>query len=69
MSSETSRDRRWLNQSAAADYLDVNPRTLRYWTAAGRIPAYRIKGSRLTRYDVADLDALLALIPTMDGVA
>lgn len=42
----------------AADYCDVNYRTIRRWIAAGRINAYRV-GPRLIKVDVAELDKVL----------
>lgn len=44
--------------SAAAEYADVHPRTIRRYIAAGRLRAYRV-GPRLLKVDLADLDALL----------
>ncbi|SNC71564.1 DNA binding domain-containing protein, excisionase family [Kytococcus aerolatus] len=61
-----SRD--WLAPDAAAEHLNVSPRTLRRMVSEGRIPAYRL-GPRLIRFDVADLDAALRPIPTVGGGA
>lgn len=61
--------RRWLNQSQAAEYLGVTDRTVRVYVSRGTLPGHKIKGSRLIRFDVADLDALMQPIPTVDGAA
>ncbi len=53
----------FLTIEAAADALDVHPRTLRRRISEGRLKAYRV-GPRQIRIKVADLDALLAPIPT-----
>lgn len=59
--------RRWLDQAEAADYIGVTDRTIRSYIARGVLPARRIRGSRLIRIDVADLDKLLAPIPSAKG--
>ena len=46
-----------------SDYLDVDVKTCRRYIAAGRLPAYRIAGSRLIRVRRDDLDTLLRPIP------
>jgi len=56
---------RWLNQAQAADYLGVTDRTIRNYIARGQLKGHRVRGSRLIRLDVADLDALMGLIPTV----
>lgn len=61
--------RRWLDQQEAADHLRVTTRTLRNYAARGLITPRRIRGSRLLRYDLAELDAMLAPIPAADGAA
>lgn len=43
----------------AADYCDVDPRTVRRWIAAGRVNAVRI-GPRLIKFDVAELDKIMS---------
>ncbi|MDQ3627854.1 MAG: helix-turn-helix domain-containing protein [Actinomycetota bacterium] len=53
----------FLSIEAAAGALDVHPRTIRRRIAEGRLKAYRV-GPRQIRIRVADLDALLAPIPT-----
>lgn len=54
----------WLNQAEAADYLGVTDRTIRAYIARGDLPAARVRGSRLVRIKLADLDALMRPIPT-----
>lgn len=61
--SRTTSAPRWADLAKAAAYVDVAPRTIRYWTAQGRIPAYRV-GPKLVRYDLNDLDNLIQRIPT-----
>jgi len=50
--------KRLISLTQAAESLDVNPRTIRRWIAAGRLPAYRV-GPRLVKVDPADLAALV----------
>lgn len=59
--------RRWLTQAEAADHLGVTDRTIRNYIARGQLPARRVRGSRLVRIDVVDLDALLVDIPAGGG--
>ncbi len=61
----TTVSRRWYNQSQAADYIGVTERTIRNYIARGQLKGHRVRGSRLIRLDVADLDALLRPIPTV----
>ncbi|NYI78746.1 helix-turn-helix domain-containing protein [Nocardioides panzhihuensis] len=63
--------RRWLNQAQAAEYLGVTDRTVRVYVTRGTLTGHKIKGSRLIRFDVSDLDALMQPIPipTADGAA
>ncbi len=42
--------------AAAAEYADVDPRTIRRWIASGRITAYRV-GPRLIKVDLNELIA------------
>lgn len=44
---------------------EVSVRSLRRHIAQGRIPAYRMPGSRLLRVRLADADACLRPLPTM----
>jgi|LSQX01.1.fsa_nt_gb excisionase family DNA binding protein len=46
----------WMTPKQAADYLQVSEATVYRWTREGRLPAYRIGGSR--RYKREDLDDL-----------
>lgn len=59
-----AQDRRWLNQAEAADYIGVTDRTIRNYIASGALPARRVRGSRLIRISVDELDALLTPIPS-----
>ncbi|WP_394334229.1 helix-turn-helix domain-containing protein [Mycobacteroides abscessus] len=47
---------RLLSTSQAAEYLGVSPNTIRKYSAAGKIRAFRV-GVKLIKYDPADLDA------------
>lgn len=58
--------RRYAKINDAAEYIDVNPITIRNMIADGRLRAYR-SGQRLLRVDLNELDALLA--GDRDGVA
>ncbi|SLG78248.1 Gene 36 protein (Gp36), probable excisionase [Mycobacteroides abscessus subsp. massiliense] len=53
--------RRLISLTAAAERLDVCPRTMRRYIAAGRLTAYRI-GPRLIKVDVNEIDQLLTVI-------
>ena len=53
---------RLMTISAAAEYADVHPVTLRRWVAAGRLPAYRV-GPRLLKIDLDELEAIIRPIP------
>ena len=54
--------RRLATIGAAAEYVDVHPRTVRRWIAAGRLPAYRV-GPRLLKIDLNELEDMLRRIP------
>ena len=54
--------RRWAAQDEAADYLGIDPKTLRRMVAKGQVTGYRI-GPRLIRFDLEELDALMRPIP------
>ena len=58
--------RRLASIEAAANYLSVNPRTIRRYIAAGRLQGYRA-GNRLIRVDLNEVDAMLRPVPTTDG--
>jgi excisionase family DNA binding protein len=59
--------KRYATLAQAAEYLSCNERTLRRQIAAGKLPAYRL--GKLIRIDLADLDALIKPVPTVDGAA
>ena len=46
--------------AAAADRLNISPRTLERWRIVGGGPPFRKLGPQIVRYDVADLDAWYA---------
>ena len=48
--------KRLVSLSAAAEYANVHPRTLRRQIASGRLTAYRV-GSRLIKIDLNELEA------------
>ena len=54
--------RRLATIGLAAEYVDVHPRTVRRWIAAGRLPAYRV-GPRLLKIDLNELEDMLRRIP------
>ncbi len=60
--------RSWLSQAEAAEYIGVTDRTIREYIARGVLPASRVRGSRLIRIRRADLDDLLAPIPTVEAL-
>lgn len=52
----------------AADYAQVSVRTIRRWIAIGSLTAHRV-GPRLLRIERADLDSMIAVVPTARGKA
>ena len=56
--------RRWLSQGEAAEYLGVTDRSIRNFISRGDLQACRVRGSRLIRIDVRDLEEMLRPIPT-----
>lgn len=60
---------RWLSQQEAAEYLGVTDRTVRNYIARGVLPGHRLRGSRLVRIDLRDVDKMLRPIPTVGGGA
>jgi len=52
--------------AAAANALGVSTRTVRRYIADGRLTGYRM-GPRLIRVDMAEVDALLSPIPTVQA--
>lgn len=61
--------RRWLSQAEAAEYLGVSDRTIRNYISRGALTGRRVRGSRLIRIDLTELDAMLREIPTAGGDA
>jgi excisionase family DNA binding protein len=61
----TQRRPEFMTLEAAAEWLDVHPRSIRRWIARGELPGYRL-GSRALRVRVRDLEALIRRIPTSD---
>jgi excisionase family DNA binding protein len=59
MNARPPQESRWLDLSAAADYLGVHFTTLRRWTDDGKVPCIRTPGGR-RRYRLAELAAFLA---------
>ncbi len=59
MITKSSYEARWLDLSAAAEYLGVHFTTLRRWTDDGKVPGIRTPGGR-RRYRLAELTAFLA---------
>lgn len=54
----------FLSLDDAAQYLSVNPRTIRRRIADGSLTAYRLSGTRGLRIKRADLDAALVRVPS-----
>ncbi len=52
-------ERRLLGRQAAADYLDVTPRTIERLVRAGVLARVRLAGIRRTLFEKADLDKLV----------
>lgn len=52
-----------MSQAEVADLLGVTTRTVRKYTAAGRLTAYRV-GDRILRYDAAEVEQILRRVPT-----
>jgi excisionase family DNA binding protein len=61
-----STQRRIASISGAAEYAGVSTRTIRRYIAAGRLTGYRI-GPRLIKINLAEVDALLSPIPTVQA--
>ena len=60
--------RKFETLDAAAERLDVNPRTIRRMIARGELTGYRF-GDRALRVDQAEVDAAMRPIPTVNGAA
>ncbi len=55
---------RLLTRSEVAARLDITPRSLDRWVAAGRFPGPRRNGRRWSRWDARDVEAFLErLVP------
>jgi excisionase family DNA binding protein len=59
-------ERNWATREQAADHLGVHPNTIDRWRTDGLITAYRA-GPRLLRYDLNEIDAVLAASNTGDA--
>lgn len=57
-----------LTQQQVADLLNISSRSVRQYVADGRLPAYRVQGGRSLRIYLADVQALLAPVPTVRTV-
>jgi excisionase family DNA binding protein len=52
-------ERQWLTPREVAALLNIGLTTVRSYIRQGRLPACRLKGSRLLRVHIGDLEALL----------
>jgi len=50
----------------AAAHLRVTEKTIRNYVSSGVLPAYRLAGNKLLRFDMGDLNALLVPVPRGD---
>lgn len=66
MAAAVASHRRFASLDEAAEYLGVNPRTVRRLIADGRITGYRL-GPKLLRVDLAELESSLTRVPTAGG--
>lgn len=57
----------WLSPAQVAAELSVALPTVRAYIRSGRLPARRIRGSRLVRIARADLERLLEPLPQPNG--
>jgi excisionase family DNA binding protein len=61
--------RRLASLAVAAEYADVNPRTVRRWIASGQLTGHRV-GSRLIKVDLDEVDEkIIKPLPTAGGAA
>lgn len=56
---------RWAAESLAAQHANVSPATIRRWREQGRIAAHKV--GRLVRYDLNEIDQMLAASITRNG--
>jgi excisionase family DNA binding protein len=68
MATRKTRTGEWVTIADAAEYLGTCTRTVRRRIADGSLPARRL-GAQAIRVNIADVDALLRPIPTVDGAA
>ncbi|MCR4263877.1 MAG: helix-turn-helix domain-containing protein, partial [Candidatus Roizmanbacteria bacterium] len=59
MPNKSAQNRSYLSISEAAEYLGINPMTLRRWDKSGKLTSYKTKGQH-RRYRLKDLEALAA---------
>lgn len=60
----TAIPQRWLSMAQASERLGVTERTLRAYISRGALTAHRVRGSRLIRIDIVELDGLMRPIPS-----
>lgn len=60
--------RQLLSLDESAEFLGVSNRTVRSYVARGILKAHRIRGSRLIRIDLVDLEALVVPVPTLEDL-
>jgi excisionase family DNA binding protein len=58
---------RLLTVAAVVEALDVSERTVRDWIARGKLPAFRIAGSRIVRVPAAAVERLLEPVVPANG--
>jgi excisionase family DNA binding protein len=58
------RPKRLVSVDVAAEYLDMNAKTIRRWVSSGRITGYRV-GTKTLRVDLVEVDALAVPVPTV----
>lgn len=61
-----STQRHFASINAAAEYAGVSTKTIRRYIAAGRLTGYRF-GPRLIKINLAEVDALLSPVATVDN--
>jgi excisionase family DNA binding protein len=60
------RTREWLTMTEASELTKRHERSLRYYIADGRLPAYKL--GREFRFRVEDVEALFRPVPTVGNV-